>query len=181
MKTLTTKLKGLLLIEPDIFKDERGFFMETYSQKKYQSVGVKVPFVQDNFARSSRGVLRGLHYQVQFGQDKLVYVSQGEVFDVVVDIRRESETFGQWEGFSLSSSNKRQLFIPKGFAHGYCVVSDIAEFQYKCSDYYHPEDEGGLIWNDPTVNIEWPVQNPVISEKDLNLPKINEISYPVLV
>ncbi len=181
MKTYSTKLKGLLLIEPDIFKDERGFFMETYAQKKYQSLGVDVSFIQDNHAKSSKGVLRGMHYQIQFGQAKLVCVSQGEVFDVVVDIRKESETFGQWEGFTLSSENKRQLFIPKGFAHGYCVVSETAEFQYKCSDYYHPEDEGGLIWNDPTVNINWPVKNPIISKKDSNLPELKNISYPVLV
>ena len=181
MKVTETKLSGVLLIEPKVFRDDRGFFLETYSVKKYKEHGVSVDFVQDNFASSSRkGVLRGMHYQINHGQDKLVWVTEGSVFDVAVDVRPDSPTFGQWVGYTLSSENCLQLFVPVGFAHGYCVLTDTAKFQYKCSDYYHPEDEGGLIWNDPEVGIKWPVDQPLLSEKDAILPKLRDSVPPKL-
>ncbi len=178
MKISPTRLKDVLLVEPRVFEDERGFFMETYVRDGFREQGIDVEFVQDNHAKSTRGVLRGMHYQVHHGQDKLVRVVQGEVFDVAVDVRQNSTTFGQWVGVTLSADNKQQLFVPKGFAHGYCVLSDMAEFVYKCSDTYHPEDEGGLIWNDPDVGIEWPIDNPILSEKDKQHPRLKDIQYP---
>jgi len=178
MKFTPTRIEDVLLIEPKVFEDTRGFFMETYVADRFREHGVDVEFVQDNHAKSSKGVLRGMHYQIRHGQAKLVRVVQGEVFDVAVDVRPGSRTFGHWVGCHLSADNKRQLYVPAGFAHGYCVLSDTAEFIYKCSDYYHPEDEGGLIWNDPDVGVEWPVTDPILSQKDTNHPPLKGIRLP---
>lgn len=166
MKVSKTSMEGILLIEPDLFGDSRGFFMESYSRKKYTEHGIDMEFVQDNHSKSVKNTLRGLHYQIKPGQDKIVRVVSGEVFDVVVDMRYGSPTFGKWEGFVLSAANKRQLFVPIGFAHGFCVLSEEAEFLYKCSDYYSPVDERGIIWNDPDLNVKWPIENPILSERD---------------
>jgi dTDP-4-dehydrorhamnose 3,5-epimerase len=166
MKITSTKIKDVLLIEPRVFDDERGFFYESYNQKVYQKFGINVDFVQDNHSRSQKNTLRGLHYQVNPGQAKLVRVILGEVFDVAVDIRFGSPTFGQWVGYHLNSKNKQQMFIPTGFAHGFCVTSDFAEFEYKCSEFYSPQDERGIRWNDPELGIQWPVENPILSDKD---------------
>lgn len=166
MKVSKTSMEGILLIEPDLFGDSRGFFMESYSRKKYAELGINMEFVQDNHSKSVKNTLRGLHYQLNPGQDKIVRVVSGEVFDVVVDMRHGSPSFGKWEGFILSAENKRQLFVPIGFAHGFCVLSDEAEFLYKCSDYYSPLDERGVIWNDPDLNVKWPIDNPILSERD---------------
>ena len=178
MKFIPTQLEGVVLIEPRVFEDARGFFMETYVAGRFKENGIDVEFVQDNHAKSSRGVLRGMHYQIRHGQAKLVRVIQGEVFDVAVDVRPGSRTFGRWVGYTLSAENKRQLYVPAGFAHGYCVLSDTAEFVYKCSDYYHPEDEGGLIWNDPEVGIDWPITDPILSDKDTKHPGLQAIRLP---
>ena len=175
MKTIDTKLKGLILIEPDVFGDHRGFFLESYSKKKYHEIGIECEFVQDNHSASTKGTLRGMHWQLNPGQAKLVRVSLGEVFDVVVDIRKDSPTFGRWEGFHLSAENKRQLFVPVGFAHSFCVLSEKAEFQYKCDTYYSPKDERGFMWNDPSIGIEWPINSPVLSQRDLKMPFLKEI------
>ncbi|CAI2719059.1 dTDP-4-dehydrorhamnose 3,5-epimerase [Nitrospina watsonii] len=180
MQFMATELAGVMIIEPDVHEDARGFFMETYVEARFREHGINVAFVQDNHARSARGVLRGLHYQVRHGQAKLLRVVQGEVFDVAVDVRAGSAMFGRWVGCTLSAENRRQLYIPTGFAHGYCVLSDTAEVIYKCSDYYHPEDEGGLIWNDPQVGIDWPVTDPVVSGKDAKHPRLNAIQPPVV-
>ena len=178
MKVSESRLKGVYLIKPRIFEDSRGFFYQIYNRDRYQGQGIEVEFVQDNYARSTRGVLRGMHYQIKRGQDKLVWVPEGEVFDVVVDLRKDSPTFGQWDGYTLSSKNKHQLFVPAGFAHGYCVISETADFMYKCSNLYFPEDEGGLIWNDPKVGIEWPIEDPILSEKDQNNPPLEKVVLP---
>jgi len=178
MKVTESRLKGVLLIKPRVFEDPRGFFLETYNRDRYRDHGIDAEFVQDNYARSTRGILRGMHYQIKHSQAKLVSVPEGEVFDVVVDLRKDCPTFGQWEGFTLSSKNKHQLFVPRGFAHGYCVISETADFMYKCTDFYHPEDEGGLIWNDPKVGIEWPIEDPVLSEKDQNNSTLEKILLP---
>jgi len=162
-----TGLKGLLLIKADCFGDQRGFFMETWSKKRYYEFGIAVDFVQDNLSFSSYGVLRGMHFQNPQGQGKLVFVLQGEVYDVAIDIRRGSPTFGKWEGFYLSGKDKRQLYIPEGFAHGYCVTSPTALFAYKCTNYYRPEAEQGILWNDPDINIDWPIADPTLSNKDI--------------
>lgn len=166
MEVEQTNLPGVLLIKPKVFGDSRGFFLETYSAARYQEAGIKEVFVQDNHSRSGKGVLRGLHYQLQHPQGKLVSVNRGEVFDVAVDIRVGSPTFGQWYGVNLSEANHYQLYIPPGFAHGFAVISDIVDFTYKCTDYYHPDDEQGILWNDATINIPWPLDNPVLSNKD---------------
>jgi len=168
MNIIKTMISDVLLIEPTIFGDERGFFFESFNQKKFQeSTGLDYDFVQDNHSRSVKNVLRGLHYQVKHAQGKLVRVVEGEVFDVAVDIRKSSPTFGQWVGEYLSAENKKMLWIPPGFAHGFVVLSDNAQFLYKTSDYYSPEHERCLIWNDPEVNIKWPItNNPVLSSKD---------------
>lgn len=168
MKVTGTKLEGCVIIEPVIHGDERGFFLESFNVARYADlVGVRVPFVQDNHSRSSKGVLRGLHYQRKKPQGKLVRVVSGAVFDVAVDLRKDSETFGQWESVILSESNQKQLWVPPGFAHGFYVLSETADFEYKCTEYYNPNDEGCLIWNDPELGINWPSDNPVLSEKDL--------------
>jgi dTDP-4-dehydrorhamnose 3,5-epimerase len=166
MRFLEAGLPGVIVIEPDVFEDSRGYFLETYHAKKYADAGISGPFVQDNFSRSIRGTLRGLHYQRSRAQGKLVSVPDGVVFDVAVDIRPGSPTFGQWVGMELSAENKRQLYIPSGFAHGFCVLSEVAAFAYKCTDFYVPQDEGGILWNDPAIGISWPVSVPLLSAKD---------------
>ena len=166
MQVRETDLPGVLIIEPRVFGDERGFFLETFSTERYLAHGIG-PFVQDNWSRSRRGVLRGLHYQLQQTQGKLVQVMRGEIFDVAVDLRRSSPTFGRWAGATLSEQNKRQFWVPPGFAHGFVVLSDEADFVYKCTDYYAPAHERTLMWNDPAVGIKWPVEiEPQLSEKD---------------
>lgn len=166
MKITLSKLLGLILIEPKVFGDARGFFMETWNLGKYQEAGITAQFVQDNISVSRRGALRGLHFQTPNPQGKLVSVLQGEVLDVVVDLRVRSSTFGQYEAVQLSSENKRQFYIPPGFAHGFAVLSETAMFHYKCTGFYSPKDEMTLLWNDPAVGIPWPITDPVISEKD---------------
>ncbi|MFZ5969495.1 MAG: dTDP-4-dehydrorhamnose 3,5-epimerase [Bacillota bacterium] len=164
-----TPLKGLYMIEQTIFEDERGYFMETYHQKEFEEVGLNTLFVQDNQSKSKRGVLRGLHFQQKYPQDKLVRVLKGEVFDVAVDLRKDSGTFGQWFGYTLSEKNKKQIYISKGFAHGFLVLSDEAEFIYKCTEFYHPEDQCGIMWNDSGIDIHWPldmVREILLSDKD---------------
>ena len=162
-------IEGLYVIEPTVFKDERGYFVETYNQNDMKEAGLDMVFVQDNQSMSTRGVLRGLHFQKQFPQGKLVRVVRGKVFDVAVDLRSDSKTYGKWFGVELSAENMEQFYIPEGFAHGFLVLSDEAEFCYKCTDFYHPGDEGGLAWNDPEIGVEWPLEEGVdliISEKD---------------
>ena len=166
MRVFTTPLSGVLVIEPTVFEDARGFFFESYHYKRYVEHGITATFVQDNHSRSVRNTLRGLHYQVNPGQGKLVRVVVGEVFDVAVDIRFGSPTFGKWFGTFLSAQNKKQMYIPVGFAHAFCVTSEVAEFEYKCTDYYSPKDERGILWNDPDLAIDWPVTEPILSEKD---------------
>lgn len=176
MNVTETKLPGVLLIEPRVFRDSRGFFIETFQRERYSAVGIPGPFVQDNHSHSVRNVLRGLHYQISQPQGKLVSVVRGEVFDVAVDIRKGSPTFGAWFGVVLSESNNRQLYVPPGFAHGFCTLSDQADFLYKCSDYYQPQDEGGVLWSDPAIGIEWPVEAPLLSDKDAVYPTLAEIA-----
>jgi dTDP-4-dehydrorhamnose 3,5-epimerase len=176
MKVSTTKLQGLLLIEPAIYQDQRGFFFESHHLQKYTDQAITKTFVQDNISRSSQNVLRGLHYQRDHPQAKLVTVIRGAVFDVAVDIRKGSPTFGQWLGFELSDANHRQLFIPEGFAHGFCVLSEAADFLYKCSDYYHPQSEFGIRWDDPDINISWQNSQPILSDKDRGYPLLREIA-----
>lgn len=161
-------IEGLVLIKPKVFEDKRGFFMETYSKKLFkEEAGIDVEFVQDNHSRSSRGILRGLHYQAPpMAQDKLVRVTSGEVLDVVVDIRKDSPTYGKWQSVKLSGENKHMFFVPKGFAHGFLVLSDTCDFQYKVSNYYSPQDEGGIAWDDPELGIDWGIDSPIVSEKD---------------
>lgn len=169
MKIIKTKLEGCVIIEPKIFEDKRGFFLETYQTKRYKELAdITLPFVQDNYSRSSKGVLRGLHFQEKNPQGKLVRVVKGEVYDVAVDLRHHSPSFGQWESVILSEENKLQFWVPPGFAHGFVVLSDIADFEYKCTNYYDHSDEKSLFWNDPELNISWPINNPKLSEKDAN-------------
>ena len=168
----TCDIEGLKVITPAVFGDERGYFMESYNKNDYVAAGIDMEFVQDNQSSSKKGVLRGLHFQKEFPQDKLVRVVSGEVFDVAVDLREGSKTFGQWYGVVLSAENKKQFFIPKNFAHGFIVLSESAEFAYKCTDFYHPNDEGGLKWDDPEIGVQWPMpegmtkEDLIISEKD---------------
>ncbi len=169
----TTKLSGLLLIKPDVFGDSRGYFQETWSLRRYTQAGLDRHFVQDNLSWSKKGILRGLHFQNPRPQGKLVYVLEGEVFDVAVDVRRDSPTFGQWYGAILSSENHHQLFIPEGFAHGFCVTSEMALFAYKCTDFYYPEAEHCLQWNDRAIGIDWPIKDPELSSKDLEGQPLN--------
>ena len=166
MKITPARIPDVLIIEPDVFGDNRGFFMETWHAQKYAEQGLDVNFVQDNHSRSTKGVLRGLHYQLEQPQGKLVRVVTGRVFDVAVDVRRGSPTFGQWVGIELSGENHRQIYVPPGFAHGFCVLSDSVDFLYKCTDYYAPQHEQGILWCDPDIGIEWPGDNFRISEKD---------------
>lgn len=173
----TCEIEGLKVITPQVFGDARGYFTETYNYNDYKEAGIDQIFVQDNQSASRRGVLRGLHFQKQFPQDKLVRVIKGEVFDVAVDLRPDSPTFGKWHGVFLTEENKKQFFVPKHFAHGFLVLSEYAEFCYKCTDFYHPEDEGGLKWDDADIGVEWPLQEGVeliFSEKDTRWPGIKE-------
>jgi len=169
MDVRKTSLPGVLVVEPRVFSDSRGFFLETFSAERYAESGIHGPFVQDNWSRSVKGTLRGLHYQIQQSQGKLVQVMSGEIFDVAVDLRQDSPTFGQWEAEILSAENKRQFYIPPGFAHGFLVLSETADFVYKCTEYYAPEHDRTLLWNDETVGVEWPaVDDLILSEKDRN-------------
>ena len=173
----TCHIEGLKVITPTVFGDSRGYFMETYNYNDYKAAGIPEIFVQDNQSASKKGVLRGLHFQKEYPQDKLVRVVRGEVFDVAVDLREGSATFGQWHGVLLSEENKKQFFIPKGFAHGFLVLSDFAEFAYKCTDFYHPNDEGGLLYNDPEIGVKWPIPDGmelIMSEKDTKWGGISE-------
>ncbi len=173
----TCHIEGLKVVTPTVFGDNRGYFMETYNYNDYKEAGIDEVFVQDNQSSSRKGVLRGLHFQKEYPQGKLVRAVRGEVFDVAVDLRKDSPTFGQWYGVALSEENKKQFFIPKGFAHGFLVLSDYAEFAYKCTDFYHPNDEGGLIWNDAEIGIKWPIPEGmelIFSEKDQKWPTLKE-------
>ena len=175
MKVLTTSLKDVLLIEQDVYGDRRGYFMETYQKKRYGSNCIETEFVHDNLSYSTGGTLRGLHYQFPNAQAKLIQVVQGEVFDVAVDIRRGSPSFGNWVGVHLSDQNKRQLYIPEGFAHGFCVISDTAIFSYKCNAFYDPGCEGGILWSDPAIGIDWPLDNFLLSDKDLKYSCLKDV------
>jgi len=173
-----TPLKDVLIIEPTVFGDHRGYFMETYNKRDFEEAGFRWNFVQDNQSLSEKGVLRGLHFQYKHPQGKLVRVIRGEVFDVAVDLRKMSDTFGKWYGIILSEENKKMLYVPAGFAHGFLVLSETAEFSYKCTDFYHPEDEGGLAWNDPDIGITWPtecVEDIKLSQKDMHNKRLAEI------
>ncbi len=176
MNVKETKLPGVLVLEPNVFSDERGFFLETWQSKRYEKIGIRGPFVQDNISSSKKDVLRGLHYQYPQSQGKLLQVLSGQVVDVAVDIRVGSPTFGQWVSAVLSDANHKQMYIPPDFAHGYCVTSETAVFSYKCTDFYNPTTEHGIIWNDPDLNIEWPIKEPVISAKDINYSRLKEIA-----
>jgi dTDP-4-dehydrorhamnose 3,5-epimerase len=170
-----TDISGVMIIEPTVFKDGRGFFLETYHYNKYSENGIDIRFVQDNHSHSIKGTLRGLHYQLKHPQGKLLYVIKGEIFDVAIDIRKGSPGFGKWVSVILSDENKRQLYVPPGFAHGFCVLSEKADVIYKCTDFYAPDDEYGIIWNDPDIGIDWPEINPVLSDKDSNYNRLNEL------
>jgi dTDP-4-dehydrorhamnose 3,5-epimerase len=170
-----TPLPGLLVIEPRVFRDDRGFFWETHHASRYAEAGIADPFVQDNVSRSTRGTLRGLHYQLKRPQGKLVWVVHGEVFDVAVDIRNSSPTFGKWFGLRLSGEEPKQLYIPPGFAHGFCVLSESADFAYKCTTFYSPDDERGIIWSDPEIGINWPIAEPLLSAKDQRFSRLREV------
>jgi dTDP-4-dehydrorhamnose 3,5-epimerase len=175
-----TEIEGVYIIETGVFGDNRGYFMETYNYNEFKEAGLDEVFVQDNQSKSRKGVLRGLHFQKTHPQGKLVRVVKGEVFDVAVDIRKDSKTYGKWVGVTLSEENKKQFYIPQGFAHGFVVLSEEAEFCYKCTDFYHPEDEGGILWNDKEINIQWPLngikaEELTLSEKDKKWPKLREI------
>lgn len=175
---IKTKIDGLVIINPSVFGDERGYFMETYNEEEFHEAGLNMKFVQDNESKSSKGVLRGLHFQRKFSQGKLVRVTKGEVFDVGVDLRQESPTYGQWAGVILTEENKTMFYVPEGFAHGFLVLSEEAVFNYKCTNLYAPEYDGGIRWNDPKIGIEWPLEGidaPLLSEKDTKLPFLSEI------
>lgn len=179
-KKVSTPIEGLYIIEPTVFGDNRGFFMESWNKKEFSEIGLDIDFVQDNHSRSKKGVLRGLHFQVKYPQGKLVRVVKGIVFDVAVDLRKNSPTFGKWYGVILSEENKKMFYIPEGFAHGFLVLSDEADFLYKTTEYYYPEYDAGVIWNDPDINIKWPfeeygIKEPILSEKDKKLPQLKEI------
>jgi dTDP-4-dehydrorhamnose 3,5-epimerase len=166
VKTIPTELPGVLIIEPRVFSDARGFFFESYHAERFAQAGLPDDFVQDNHSCSVRDTIRGLHYQLRRPQAKLVRVIRGAAFDVAVDVRRGSPTFGRWVGVELSGENRRQMFIPIGFAHGFCVTSEVAEVEYKCTDFYVPDDQRGVQWNDPTIGITWPAREPILSERD---------------
>lgn len=181
---IKTKLEGVYIIEPKVFGDNRGYFMEIYNKKQFEEAGLNMTFVQDNESKSTKGVLRGLHFQKKHTQGKLVRATKGKVFDVAVDLRYGSPTYGQWEGVILSEENKRQFYIPEGFAHGFLVLSDEAIFNYKCTDFYAPEYDGGVMWNDPDINIKWPldeIENLILSDKDKKHPNLKDLdlkNYP---
>lgn len=174
MEIERTGIAGLMLLKPKIWGDNRGYFVETWQSSRYAAAGITLPFVQDNHSCSSQNILRGLHFQREHPQGKLVYVSLGSVFDVVVDIRQNSPTFGQWFGAELNAQNQHQMWVPPGMAHGFVVTSPTAHFHYKCTDYYHPEDEGTILWNDPAIGINWPVTSPLLSAKDSAAPCLRE-------
>jgi dTDP-4-dehydrorhamnose 3,5-epimerase len=176
MQVIPTELDGVVIVEPKVFADPRGFFLETWNAERYGAAGLPSAMVQDNLSSSARGVLRGLHYQYPEPQGKLVYALAGEVFDVAVDIRVGSPTFGRWVGVTLSADNKRQLFIPAGFAHGFCTTSEQALFAYKCTHLYRPQYDRGLAWNDPEIGVRWPIAAPLLSEKDAQAPRLRDIS-----
>lgn len=175
MNVTETKLSGVVIMEPDVHKDDRGFFLETWNRKRYEDNGIREPFVQDNVSFSQKGILRGLHFQHPQSQGKLVQVLSGEVMDVAVDIRIGSPTFGQWIGEVLSGENHKQMYIPPGFAHGYCVMSEMALFSYKCTDFYNPDTEHGIIWNDPDLSINWPIQEPLLSSRDAGYSRLKDL------
>jgi len=175
MNIKETKLAGVLILEPKVFSDDRGYFLETWNNIRYEQAGITGPFVQDNISFSKKGVLRGLHFQYPQSQGKLIQVLSGEVLDVIVDIRVGSSTYSQWIGEVLSESNHRQIYVPPGFAHGYCVTSEAALFSYKCTDFYNPATEHGIIWNDPDIGIEWPIEQPVLSPKDAVYPRLKDL------
>ena len=177
MKLILTPIKDLVVIEPKVFEDQRGYFFEAYNKNTFHELGLDYDFVQDNQSYSTKGVLRGLHFQKQYPQAKLVRVLEGEVFDVAVDLRKDSPTYGKWYGVTLSAENKKMFMIPRGFAHGFLVLSDTAVFSYKCDDFYHPNDEGGIMYNDPDIGVEWPNIDSeyILSEKDRKHPKIKEL------
>ena len=176
MNTIATSLEGLLILQPEVFADERGYFLETYHTLRYRDAGIETSFVQDNLSFSKKNVLRGLHFQKSQPQAKLVQVISGEIFDVAVDIRPGSATFGKWAGVMLSEENKRQLLVPEGFAHGFCVLSESARVAYKCSTLYNPGDEGGILWSDPEIGIDWPIKDPILSPKDGKLPCLSDLT-----
>lgn len=180
MKFLPAELEGVVVIEPEVHRDSRGFFLESYHARKYSEGGLDVVFVQDNHSRSVRGTLRGLHAQRRHPQGKLVRAIQGEIFDVAVDIRPGSKTWGKWTSVVLSEENFRLVYIPPGFAHGFCVLSDVAQVEYKCTDFYVPGDELAIAWNDPEVGIPWPVRDPILSPKDRNAPPLREVMKMLL-
>jgi len=180
VKIIETSLPGVFFVEPDVYRDSRGSFMESYHEKKYSEKGIAEIFVQDNYSHSKRGTLRGLHYQLRHPQGKLVFVITGEIFDVAVDIRRGSPTYGKWVGSLLSEENKRQIFVPTGFAHGFCVLSETVDVIYKCTDFYESADEYGILWADPSVGINWPINNPILSEKDRSYPRLSEVAEDLL-
>ena len=173
---LETKLEGVALIEPQVFGDERGFFVETFSLDSWSGLGVDASFVQHNHSRSSKGTLRGLHFQTHPGQAKLLRCPRGSIFDVAVDLRKDSPTYGQWEGHVLDDVNHHQLYVPIGFAHGFCVLSDVADVTYLVSSLYDPETEAGIRWNDPEVGVEWPVAEPLLSQRDIEAPLLSEVA-----
>jgi dTDP-4-dehydrorhamnose 3,5-epimerase len=175
LEVIKEPLPGLLIIKPRVFKDERGFFLETWQKERYQEIGIKEDFVQDNWSRSTKGVLRGLHFQKEHPQGKLVSVRTGKVFDVAVDIRKDSPTFGQWFGEELSEDNHLQMYVPPGFAHGFCVLSENTDFVYKCTNYYMRNDQHGIIWNDEVININWPINDPILSGFDKSLKPLNNL------
>lgn len=175
MNVIQCELEGLLILEPRVFGDARGFFMETWNRRRYEEAGIKADFVQDNLSFSRQGILRGLHFQNPNSQGKLLQVLEGEVFDVAVDIRRGSRTFGRWHGLRLSAENKRQFYVPPGFAHGFQVLSETALFNYKCTDFYSPKDEFSIRWDDPDIGIEWPLKSPQLSEKDSKACRLRDV------
>ncbi|MGA0843010.1 MAG: dTDP-4-dehydrorhamnose 3,5-epimerase [Arenicellales bacterium] len=175
MNVSDTSLPGVVIVESRVFDDARGFFMESFNARDFAEAGLPTHFVQDNHSRSTRGVLRGLHYQHPSWQGKLVRALVGTIFDVAVDIRRESAHFGQWFGIELSAENKKQLYVPPGFAHGFCVLSDVAEMSYKCTALYEPKEDAGVLWNDPDIGIEWPIQDPLLSPKDEAAPRLKDL------
>lgn len=172
MKVTETSLPGVVVIEPTVFRDERGFFVETWHLRRYTEAGIGVSFVQDNHSRSCRDTLRGLHFQNQRPQGKLVRAVEGEIFDVAADVNPASPTYGQWVGVSLSADDFRQIYVPPGYAHGFCVVSEVAQVEYKCTDFYDPADEGGVMWNDPVLGIQWPTTTPILSRRDQQHPPL---------
>ena len=180
MKIIETSLPGVLILEPKLHGDSRGFFLESYREDTLKELGINERFIQDNHSRSTRGILRGLHYQLTQPQGKLVRVASGAVFDVAVDVRRGSPTFGQWYGATLDEESMRMMYIPSGFAHGFVVLSNTADFIYKCTDYYHPQSEQGILWNDPAIGIEWPIEDVQLSERDINNPLLKDQSEELL-